>query len=83
MFEVCYKMLTYQVLRELQLTSDGFGFEIELSAQIVRARRWRIYEVGICYYGRTYNEGKKINWRDGFKAIFYLFKFRFTPQTPR
>jgi glycosyltransferase involved in cell wall biosynthesis len=74
--EVCYKMLTSEVLRELKLTSDGFGVEIEISAQIARARRWRIYEVGIGYYGRTYQEGKKINWRDGLLALFYLFKFR-------
>lgn len=74
--EVCYKMLTSQVLRQLRLTSDGFGVEIEISAQIARARRWRIYEVGISYYGRTYQEGKKINWRDGLKALFYLVKFR-------
>jgi len=74
--EVCYKMFTSNVLRELRLSSDDFGIEIEISAQIARARRWRIYEVGISYYGRTYSEGKKINWRDGLKALFYLFKFR-------
>jgi len=74
--EVCYKMFTREVLQELKLTSDGFGFEIEISAQIARARRWRIYEVGISYYGRTYQEGKKINWRDGLKALIFLFKFR-------
>lgn len=74
--EVCYKMLTKEVLRQLRLTSDGFGVEIEISAQIARAKRWRIYEVGISYYGRTYQEGKKINWRDGLKALFYLVKFR-------
>jgi glycosyltransferase involved in cell wall biosynthesis len=74
--EVCYKMFTSEVLKELRLTSDDFGFEIEISAQIARARRWRIYEVGINYYGRTYDEGKKINWLDGLKALVYLFKFR-------
>jgi glycosyltransferase involved in cell wall biosynthesis len=74
--EVCYKMLTSEVLNELRLTSDDFGFEIEISAQIARAKRWRIYEVGISYFGRTYHEGKKINWRDGLKALVYLFKFR-------
>ena len=74
--EVCYKMFTSSVLRELRLSSDDFGIEIEISAQIARARRWRIYEVGISYYGRTYSEGKKINWRDGLKALFYLLKFR-------
>jgi glycosyltransferase involved in cell wall biosynthesis len=74
--EVCYKMFTSEVLRELKLTSDDFGFEVEITAQIARARRWRIYEVGISYYGRTYDEGKKINWLDGLKALVYLFKFR-------
>jgi glycosyltransferase involved in cell wall biosynthesis len=74
--EVGYKMFRRDVLQELRLSSDGFGCEIEISAQIALARRWRIYEVGISYYGRAYNEGKKINWRDGIKAILYLFKFR-------
>jgi hypothetical protein len=59
--EVCYKMFRREVLQDLRLTSDDFGFEIEISAQIALARRWRIYEVGISYFGRTYNEGKKIN----------------------
>jgi len=74
--EVCYKMFTKEVLKELRLTSDGFGVEIEITAQIARARRWRIYEVGISYYGRTYEEGKKISWRDGLMALVYLVKFR-------
>src|SRR5437660_1124873 len=74
--EVCYKMFTREVLQDLRLTSDGFGIEIEITAQIARARRWRIYEVGISYYGRTYEEGKKINWIDGLKALIYLIKFR-------
>jgi glycosyltransferase involved in cell wall biosynthesis len=74
--EVCYKMFTSDVLRELCLTSDDFGIEIEITAQIARAKRWRIYEVGISYFGRTYAEGKKINWIDGLKALVYLFKFR-------
>jgi glycosyltransferase involved in cell wall biosynthesis len=74
--EVCYKMFTKEVLNNLKLTADDFGFEIEITAQIARSRRWRIYEVGISYYGRTYSEGKKINWLDGLKALAYLFKFR-------
>ena len=74
--EVCYKMFTSKVLQELKLTSNGFGVEIEIPAQIARARRWRIYEVGISYYGRTYAEGRKINWIDGLKALVYPFKFR-------
>ena len=75
--EVCYKMFTSDVLKGLHLTVDDFGVEIEISAQIARERRWRIYEVGITYYGRTYDQGKKINWRDGLKALGYLVKFRF------
>ncbi len=76
--EVCYKMFTREVLQTLKLTSNDFGFEIEISAQLARAKRWRIYEVGISYYGRAYDEGKKISWRDGLKALVYLFKFRFS-----
>ena len=75
--EVCYKMFTRAVKDTLRITCNDFGFELQLGAQIMRARRWRIYEVGIQYYGRTYDEGKKINWRDGVKALWYLFKFRF------
>jgi glycosyltransferase involved in cell wall biosynthesis len=75
--EVCYKMFTRQVKDSLRITCNDFGFELQLGAQIVRARRWRIYEVGIQYYGRSYDEGKKINWKDGVKALWYLLKFRF------
>jgi glycosyltransferase involved in cell wall biosynthesis len=80
--EVCYKMFTKEVLNTLELTLDDFGIEIEMSAQIARAKRWRIYEVGISYYGRTYDEGKKINWLDGFKAVVYLFRFRLQSKRP-
>ncbi len=75
--EVCYKMLRAEVLHGMTLCSDDFGIEVEISARIARARRWRIYELGITYYGRTYAEGKKINWRDGVKALWYILKFRF------
>jgi glycosyltransferase involved in cell wall biosynthesis len=75
--EVCYKMFTREVLKTLRLDCDDFGIEVQLSAQIARARSWRIYEMAVHYYGRTYDEGKKINWRDGVKAIWYLFKYRF------
>jgi glycosyltransferase involved in cell wall biosynthesis len=74
--ETCYKMFTREVKEHLRLTCDDFGCEVQLSAQIALAGRWRIYEVGISYYGRTYNEGKKINWRDGVKALWYLVQFR-------
>lgn len=77
--EVCYKMFRREVLESLVLSSNDFGIEIEFSAQVARARKWRIYEVGIQYFGRTYNEGKKINWKDGLMALWYLVKFRVTP----
>jgi glycosyltransferase involved in cell wall biosynthesis len=74
--EVCYKMFTRKVLESLRITARDFGFEVQFSAQVALARRWRIYEIGIRYFGRTYEEGKKINWRDGVKALWYLVKFR-------
>lgn len=75
--EVCYKMMRREVLQSLRLSAKDFGIEIELSARIALQRRWRIYEVGISYFGRTYAEGKKINWKDGVKALWYLVKYRF------
>jgi len=75
--EVCYKMFTREVLKLLTLRSNRFGFEIEFSANVARARNLRIYELGISYYGRTYQEGKKINWKDGIKAVGYVFWYRF------
>jgi len=75
--EACYKMMTSPVARSLRLTANDFGIEVEMSAEIARQRNLRIYEVGISYFGRTYVEGKKINWRDGMKALWYVFKFRF------
>jgi glycosyltransferase involved in cell wall biosynthesis len=75
--ETCYKMMTREVARSLRLTANDFGIEVEMSAEIARQRNLRIYELGISYYGRTYAEGKKINWKDGLKALWYVFKFRF------
>ena len=77
--EVGYKMMSRAVLDSLVLRSDDFGIEVEMSALIARQKRWRIYEVGITYYGRGYAEGKKINWKDGVRALWYLVKFRFAP----
>lgn len=74
--EVCYKMFTREVLESLKITCDDFGFEIQISAQIALKRRWRVYEMGIHYFGRTYAEGKKIGWKDGVKAFWYLARFR-------
>jgi glycosyltransferase involved in cell wall biosynthesis len=76
--ETCYKMMTAGVARSLRLTADDFGIEVELSARIARQRKLRIYELGITYYGRSYDEGKKINWKDGVKALWYLLKYRFS-----
>ncbi len=81
--EVGYKMLTREVANTLALTCNDFGIEIEISAQIARQKKWRIYELGITYYGRSYEEGKKINWRDGLWALWYLVKFRFAPLPSR
>lgn len=77
--EVCYKMMRREVLQDVELICSDFGIEIELSAKIALARRWRIYETAISYYGRTYSEGKKIGWKDGVKALWYLIRFRFAP----
>ena len=75
--ETCYKMFNRDVLHILTLRCNDFGFEIEFSANVARQRHLRIYELGISYYGRTYAEGKKINWKDGIKALVYIFIYRF------
>ncbi len=81
--EVCYKMFTKAVARGLHLTCDDFGCEIQMAAQMVRPRCWRIQEVGIRYQGRTYREGKGIGWRDGLKALWYLLWYRVAPWAHR
>ena len=75
--ETCYKVMRTEVLRSMTLKSDGFGIEPELTAKIFK-RHYRVYEVPITYDGRNYDEGKKITWRDGFVALWVLFKYRFT-----
>jgi glycosyltransferase involved in cell wall biosynthesis len=75
--EVCYKMFRKEVLEGMKLRCNDFGFEVEFTIKITKSRRrWRFYELGISYYGRTYAEGKKINWKDGVKALWYIFRFR-------
>jgi cellulose synthase/poly-beta-1,6-N-acetylglucosamine synthase-like glycosyltransferase len=74
--ETCYKVFRREVLDDLRLRSDRFGFEPEFTAKVAR-RRLPIYEVPISYSGRTYEEGKKIGWRDGVKAFFAIVWFRF------
>lgn len=73
--ETCYKLFDTKILKSLDLKERRFGFEPEVTAKISRIPRIRIYEVGISYYGRTYEEGKKINWKDGFRAIYCILKY--------
>jgi glycosyltransferase involved in cell wall biosynthesis len=73
--ETCYKMFRREVVQGLDLKENRFGFEPEVTAKIARIPKIRIYEVGISYYGRTYEEGKKIGWRDGFRAIWCILKY--------
>ncbi|MDP3927719.1 MAG: glycosyltransferase family 2 protein [Bacteroidota bacterium] len=73
--ETCYKLFKAPIIKSLQLKEKRFGFEPEVTARISRIPNIRIYEVGISYYGRTYAEGKKINWKDGFRAIFCILKY--------
>ncbi len=76
--EVCYKVFRKTVLEKIQLKCNRFGFEPEVTAKIAKYRpRLRIYEVGVAYYGRSYEEGKKITWKDGLKAILTIIRFRF------
>lgn len=73
--ETCYKLFRAEVIKGLKLKEKRFGFEPEVTAKISRIPNVRIYEVGISYYGRTYAEGKKINWKDGFRAIWCVLKY--------
>jgi glycosyltransferase involved in cell wall biosynthesis len=73
--ETCYKMFRREVIQAINLQEDRFGFEPEITGKIAE-RRCRVYEVGISYSGRTYEEGKKIGWRDGFRAIWCIVKYR-------
>jgi glycosyltransferase involved in cell wall biosynthesis len=73
--ETCYKLFRTDIIRKIYLKEKRFGFEPEVTAKISRIPGIRIYEVGISYYGRTYDEGKKINWKDGFHAIFCVLKY--------
>ncbi len=73
--ETCYKLFNTNMLQSLQLNEKRFGFEPEVTAKISKIPKIRIYEVGISYYGRTYEEGKKINWKDGFHAIYCILRY--------
>ena len=73
--ETCYKCFRREYIQKMILKEKRFGFEPEVTAKIARFKKIRIYEVGISYYGRTYEEGKKINWKDGFRAIYCILKY--------
>ena len=73
--ETCYKLIKTDIAQGLDLQEQRFGFEPEVTARLARVPRIRIYEVGISYYGRTYEEGKKIGWKDGFRAIYCILRY--------
>jgi glycosyltransferase involved in cell wall biosynthesis len=73
--ETCYKMFKSDLIKGIQIEENRFGFEPEITAKIAKINKVRIYEVGISYYGRTYEEGKKIGWKDGFRAIYCIVKY--------
>jgi glycosyltransferase involved in cell wall biosynthesis len=72
--ETCYKLFRTEVIKDIKIEQNRFGFEPEITAKVAR-KKVRIYEVGISYYGRSYAEGKKINWKDGLKAIWCIIKY--------
>jgi glycosyltransferase involved in cell wall biosynthesis len=76
--ETCYKLIRSSIAKKIEIKENRFGIEPELTAKLARMKPIRIYEVGISYYGRTYEEGKKIGWRDGFRAIYCIIKYRFS-----
>ena len=73
--ETCYKLFRSEILQQITIKENRFGFEPEITAKVAALKDCRIFEVGISYYGRTYSEGKKIGWRDGFRAIWAIFKY--------
>lgn len=73
--ETCYKLFRADLLKNLKLVENRFGFEPEVTAKISKIPKIRIYEVGVSYYGRTYDEGKKINWKDGFRALYCIVRY--------
>lgn len=73
--ETCYKLFRADIIKGLNLKENRFGFEPEVTAKISRIPRIRIYEIGISYYGRTYEDGKKIGWKDGVRALYCILKY--------
>jgi glycosyltransferase involved in cell wall biosynthesis len=80
--ETCYKMFRADIIKKVKLRENRFGFEPEVTAKISRIPNIRIYEVGISYYGRTYDEGKKINWKDGIRALYCILKYNIFCRKP-
>ena len=76
--ETCYKLIRSSIAKGIEIKENRFGIEPEITAKLSKVPKIRIYEVGISYYGRTYEEGKKIGWKDGFRAIYCIFKYRFS-----
>jgi glycosyltransferase involved in cell wall biosynthesis len=75
--ETGYKLFKREIIQQISLKENRFGFEPEVTAKVARIKGIRIYEVGISYYGRTYAEGKKINWKDGLRAIYCIIKYNY------
>lgn len=75
--ETCYKLIRSSIAKEIKIKEKRFGIEPEITAKLAKIKGIRIYEVGISYYGRTYEEGKKIGWKDGFRALYCIIKYRF------
>jgi glycosyltransferase involved in cell wall biosynthesis len=80
--EVCYKLFRKSVLDQIELEEDRFGFEPEITAKVARLQGCRIFEVGITYSGRTYQEGKKIGWKDGVRALYCILKYGVFRRSP-
>ena len=73
--ETCYKVFKKEIIQSIKIEEDRFGFEPEITAKVAKLVGCRIYEVGISYYGRTYQEGKKITWKDGIYALRCILKY--------
>jgi glycosyltransferase involved in cell wall biosynthesis len=79
--ETCYKVFRREIIQKIRIQENRFGFEPETVAKVAHLDGVRIYEVGISYYGRTYLEGKKIGWKDGFRALWCILKYNFMSRT--
>ncbi|MCE3295635.1 MAG: glycosyl transferase [Crocinitomicaceae bacterium] len=75
--ETCYKLIRTSIAQKINIRERRFGIEPEITAKLAKIKKIRIYEVGISYYGRTYEEGKKIGWKDGFRALWCIMKYKF------